>query len=438
MLNKKITALCLVGTLALGGVSAAGSGRANEPGPGTQAAEQRSLQTGSGLEEQVVVSASPAGGAEFVPRVSEPDPVGTVSFANLSGRMRENNFNVLSLGETIASIEVIDYEKMTDTIRQSLNSIANAQWMLTITGNSFASSSLDSSYNSLRETFEDLRDGVVQEDNAAVIRQLRNAQDQIVMAGESLYIALTEMELNDGALDRQLAALDRTIQELELRYDLGQISALTLQQTKGGRTALVSGQQTLGMNITNYKTQLELLIGAEQSGSIRLQKLPQVSGTQLSAMDLEADLETAQANSYELFDAQRTLKDARQAYVDSGATDDLEDTRYQILSARHTWQAAQHTYNATIQNFENRFRMLYNQVKDYAQVLSAARTALSVEQDSYAASQLKYDQGTLSKNKLLEAADTLAAAQEKVDSAAIDLFSAYNNYRWAVDYGILN
>jgi outer membrane protein TolC len=106
--------------------------------------------------------------------------------------------------------------------------------------------------------------------------------------------------------------------------------------------------------------------------------------------------------------------------------------------AIHTWQAAQHTYNATLQSFENSFRTLYYQVQDYKQVLDAAKTALSVEQHNYQVDQLKYDQGTISQNTLLEAKDDLSAAQDKVTSAAIDLFSAYNNYRWAVDYGILN
>lgn len=52
--------------------------------------------------------------------------------------------------------------------------------------------------------------------------------------------------------------------------------------------------------------------------------------------------------------------------------------------------------------------------------------------------QLKYEQGTISYNELLTAQDDLAAAQDEVDTAAINLFSTYNTYRWAVDYGILN
>ncbi len=370
-----------------------------------------------------------------------PDAVGTLSFSNLSGRMRENNFNLLALEESIASIEAIDYEKMTDDIRKQINQIANIQWsMITMPGGmgSIAAASMDSAYDALRDTFDDLKDGVIQEDNAAVIRQLRNAQDQIVMAAESIYVALTEMELTDRTLDRTLDALDRTIQEMGLRYDLGQISALTLQQTKAGRTSAVSGQQTLEMNIANYKSQLELMIGAELTGGIRLQPLPGVTAQELAAMDLEADLEAAKGISYSLFAAKRTLDDAQESFKDAGKDYNYNTSKYQYVSAQHTWQSAQYTYSAAVQSFENSFRTLYNQVKDYQQILAAAKTALACEKDSYAAAQLKFEQGGLSQNKLQEATDKVSDAQDKVDGAAIDLFSAYNNYRWAVDHGILN
>ena len=372
------------------------------------------------------------------PELIPPDAVGTVSFANVSRRLRENNLSVLSLEENINAIKAIDYDKMTDDIRKSLNGIADAQWFLTISGNSFAAKSMSSSYDSLKDTFDDIRDGKLQEDNEAVIRQLENAQDQVAMAGESLYIALTEMELNGQTLSRSITALDRTIKELDLRYDLGQISALTLEQTKAGRTSALSGQETLTMNIGTYKTQLEQMIGAELTGKIKLQGLPQVTAQQLAAMDLDKDLAAAKEASYTLFAAQRTLDDARDDFKDT-AEDYMYNTgKYQYVTAQHQWQAAQYTYNAAVQSFETSFRTLYLQVKDYQQVLQASKTALATEQDNFAAAQKKHDLGNLSDNALADAKDKVSEAQDKVDGAAIDLFSAYNNYRWAVDHGILN
>ena len=372
------------------------------------------------------------------PELIPPDAVGTVSFANVSRRLRENNLSVLSLEENINAIKAIDYEKMGDDIRKRLNGIAELQWYWITKDQSIAAQSLSSSYNSLKESFDDIRDGKLQEDNEAVIRQLENAQDQVAMAGESLYIALTEMELNGQTLSRSITALDRTIKELNLRYDLGQISALTLEQTKAGRTSALSGQETLTMNICTYKTQLEQMIGAELTGKIKLQGLPQVTGQQLAAMDLDKDLAAAKEASYTLFAAQRTLDDARDDFKDTAEANMYSTGKYQYVAAQHQWQAAQYTYNAAVQSFETSFRTLYLQVKDYQQVLQAAKTALATEQDNFAAAQKKHDLGNLSDNALADAQDKVSEAQDKVDGAAIDLFSAYNNYRWAVDHGILN
>lgn len=417
--------------------SAAVGGTPEDASSGDTAAD--SGQTGKAGEDQAAQDTQDSQTEEHPePELIPPDAVGTVSFANVSRRLRENNLSVLSLEENINAIKAIDYEKMGDDIRKRLNGIADYQWYLIMKDQSIAAQSLSSSYNSLKDTFDDIRDGKLQEDNEAVIRQLENAQDQVAMAGESLYIALTEMELNGQTLSRSITALDRTIKELNLRYDLGQISALTLEQTKAGRTSALSGQETLTMNIGTYKTQLEQMIGAELTGKIKLQGLPQVTDQQLAAMDLDKDLAAAKEASYTLFAAQRTLDDARDDFKDTAEANMYSTGKYQYVAAQHQWQAAQYTYNAAVQSFETSFRTLYLQVKDYQQVLQAAKTALATEQNNFAAAQKKHDLGNLSDNALADAKDKVSEAQDKVDGAAIDLFSAYNNYRWAVDHGILN
>ena len=270
-----------------------------------------------------------------------------------------------------------------------------------------------------------------------MIRQLKNLQDQIVVAGESLYVALASMEVQEANLQRQLNALDRTVEEMELRYTLGQVSAMQLSQARAGRTELESGLATLRMNIRNYKLQLETLIGAGQTGEIRLGSVPEVLEEQLAGMELEAGLAAARERSYELFEAERTLEDARDDYKDA-----INDYGYggnsNSRAAIRTWQAAQYTYNDAVQNYELKFRTLYAQAADYSQIYEAARVSLACEQESCAASRLRFEQGTISKNALLEAEDALAAAENKVLSAANDLFSTYNSYCWAVQNGILN
>lgn len=409
---------------------------AAEPAEAEQS-QQEETAPAEGTEEESPAD-SPAGpDQETIGEDMEivPDPVGTVSFENLERRIREHNLQLLALEENVASLEGMDYEAMQESLRKRLHNLAQGKWMLTQMqqGDSYAYTQMSQGYDALRDQFDAIEDGELQKDNAGVIRQLENLQDQIVMSGETLYMAIYAMETQEAALQRQLAAMNRTVEEMELRYELGQISALQLQQTKSGRTSLVSGLETLQMNIRNYKLQLEMLIGAELTGEIELGPMPSVTDQELERMDEEADLAAAKEQSYEIYAAEQTLEDAEDAYVEN-----MTSVLYLKDSVERTLEAAKYTYNASIQDYELRFRVLYAQVQDYRQILAAAQTALACEQASYAAQELKYQQGSISENALLSARDTLQEAEEAVASAQNDLFSAYNSYCWAVEHGILN
>ena len=400
-----------------------------------------------------------------------PDAAGTLSFENLGARMKEKSYALLALEESIALVESTDYEKVEQELRDALNEIADAQWGMTALGSagtaalsrvtteespdafdyalagavgtvgaavgSLANQSLQTQYDALREQFDAVRDGELQKDNAGVVHQLKNMEDSTIQMAQSAYITLLGLEEQSAALARQDAALDRTLAELELRYQLGQISTMTLEQAKAGKIQLESGKATLDMNITALRRQLNAMVGEELTAPLTLGALPAVTAEQLSAMDVEKDLEKAKAASYDLYAAKKTLDDADEEYDDSGAKSYYNERDYKKVQARHKWQSAQYTYNATVQKYELTFRSLCDKVKDCAQILSAAKVSLECERSDLAAAQLKYEQGTISENALHTAEDELYTAQDTVSGAERDLFTAYNNYRWAVDYGLL-
>ena len=59
-------------------------------------------------------------------------------------------------------------------------------------------------------------------------------------------------------------------------------------------------------------------------------------------------------------------------------------------------------------------------------------TAVTVE-----TAQTRYSLGLIPYSDVLTAQDNVATAQSTVDSAWRDLFTARNNYRWAVEYGLI-
>lgn len=368
-----------------------------------------------------------------------PDAEGTLHFENLSARMRTGNYTLLSLGENIAAIECIDYDKMYEDLRDGLNSIASAQWGLIQMGQgeSYTYETLTQRYDALRKTFDDIKEGKLQQDNADLVRQLRNAQASLLAAGESLYVGLLALEDQSAALTRQTAALDRTIEEVKLRYELGQVSAMTLQQTEAGKAQMESGKAAIDAAAAQLRRQLNAMIGEELTAPLTLNALPEVTAEQLAAMDVEKDLEKAKAVSYDLYAAKLTLEDADEEYKDKAGDLGYNEDNYEYIAVKHRWQAAQYTYNAAVQNFELSFRSLYDSVQSYASALNAAKVSLECERSDLAAAQLRYEQGTISENALHTAEDELYTAQDTVSGAERDLFTAYNNYRWAVDYGLL-
>ena len=368
-----------------------------------------------------------------------PDAEGTLRFENLSARMKTGYYTVMSLEENIAAIECIDYDKMYEDLRDNLNLIADYQWGMIQAGQSgsYAYETLEQRYNNARKTFDDIKDGKLQKDYADTVRQLRNMQDSLTAMGESLYVNLLSLEDQSAALIRQTAALDRTIEEVKLRYELGQVSAMTLQQTEAGKAQVESGKAAIDAAAAQLRRQLNAMIGEELTAPLTLNALPEVTAEQLAAMDVEKDLEKAKAASYDLYAAKLTLEDADEEYKDKAGDLGYNKDNYEYIAVKHQWQAAQYTYNAAVQNFELSFRSLYDSVQSYASALNAAKVSLECERSDLAAAQLKYEQGTISENALHTAEDELYTAQDTVSGAERDLFTAYNNYRWAVDYGLL-
>ena len=425
-MKKKITALLVLLALVLGCAI---------PALADETAEEAAASSGAASEP----AADTAAEVETV-----PDRVGFASFENVESRMRANNFKILSLQQSIGTLEDIDYAELEEDLRDALHSIVDQQWgmiqmeMLEPIAAKMTAATLEEQYDAVKEQLTDLREGKLQADNAGIIRQIQNAQNQIILAGESTFIALKAMETQEGALQRQLTALNRTVEEMELRYQLGQISALQLSEVKAGRSSLTSGLSTLRMNMEVYKAQLEQLLGAEITGQISLGTIPTVTAEQVAAINPEADLAAYKEKSYELYEAKKTLEEAQEEFEDARDEYKADEKKQEYRSAQRTWQAAQYTYNDTVQSCELKFQTICRQVKDYQQIWEAAKVSLACQQESYKASELKFQQGTISQNALLTAGDDLRTAEEKVENAASDLFSAYNTYCWAVQHGILN
>ena len=416
-----------------------------------------------------------------------PVASGSLSFDQIEGRVRAHNLNVRAAQEGVEQVKSMNWDKalseMDDAIEEmedlidsmsgsSTGAIASASASLAASlaklkqaedeatsiyaAGEVASgianiSSLTSmatygamqaeSLKSTLESLEDQRDDLKkQKDNYPKTiedteRMVQSTIDQIVSGAESLYLTILTTELQYESLQDTLLSMNKTVEEMQLRYDLGQISAQTLLQVQNGYATLVNSLSGLENTMGTMRSSLQSLLGEVPDGTLSLTEVPSVSQAQLDAINDSSDLEKAKEKSYTLYNAARSVEKAE---------DDMDDARkdngknsYQYQMAEHAYQSAVYQQSAAIASFELSFQNLYRAIAPAQATLAVKEGDLAYQEQVCAAAELKYQQGNISANALQEAVNTRESARRDVEAARLDLFTAYHAYRQAVNKGLV-
>ncbi len=406
---------------------------------------------------------TPALGAEKAAKETEPSKV---SWEDLAERVRTGSFGALAVSEQIQQIESIDYDKMEKNLRDQINEIGKLQSQIlgsagggAVDGTlppasqnpgdivnaamnaaamqaelSASMNALESAYNSLRPVYDDLRNGKTRKENTDTVRLLKDGVEQIVAGSQSLYLSILSLEQTYADGLRGIEAIDRSLTELRLRQQLGQVSKQTVQGLEQTRANTVTQMAALESNIATCKAQLQSLMGEEPNGQLTLEGLPELEEATLEALDPVADLESAKEKSAELFSAGKTLQDAKEDWATCG----FAPGNFRRVMAEHAWNAAQMTYQSKVQSFETGFQTLYRTINDDRTAVQNKTEAVAYAETVLQSEKTRFDRGLISKNKLAEAQDNLTAAQSELEGARLKLFQDYHAYQNAVNLGILN
>lgn len=299
--------------------------------------------------------------------------------------------------------------------------------------------SLKSTKESLEDQLDDLKEQKedYQKTLADTERQIDYAADQTISGAESLYLTILSTQLQlDGLKNNTLASTQRSLKEIELRYQLGQVSKLTLTQVQNGYESLASSITSLENTVSTLYSSLQSLMGDVPTGKLQLLDTPSVTANELSYLNYASDLSKAKENSYTLYTADRAVEDAEDAMND--ARRDEGKNSYQYKMAEYAYQSSIYKKDAAVASFEASFLNLYKAIAPAQTALAAKQSALAYEQQMYAVAEKKYQLGNLSANALQDAKDTLDSAQRDVEAAQLDLFTAYHSYDQAVKLGLVS
>ncbi len=411
---------------------------------------------------------------------------GTLAFSQIGERVKANNLTLKAAEESLKQAKAMDWDDAIDEMEDaidnldiqisqlltgskaqlekaqadlatSLNGISVTDGNLTglkeviqntVTLSTLSSlsqysqmqaASLKASKESLEDQLDDLKEQKqdYQKTLKDTERQIDYAADQTISGAESLYLTILSTQLQlDGLKNNTLASTQRSLKEIELRYQLGQVSKLTLTQVQNGYESLASSITSLENTVSTLYSSLQSLMGDVPTGKLRLLDTPSVTADELSYLNYASDLSKAKENSYTLYTADRAVEDAEDAMND--ARRDEGKNSYQYKMAEYAYQSSIYKKDAAVASFEASFLNLYKAIAPAQTALAAKQSALAYEQQMYAVAEKKYQLGNLSANALQDAKDTLDSAQRDVEAAQLDLFTAYHSYDQAVKLGLVS
>lgn len=411
---------------------------------------------------------------------------GTLSFSQIGERVKANNLTLKAAQESLKQAQAMDWNDAIDEMEDAIDNL-DIQISQLLTGsssqlaeankalqaslasvsvskegfvdlgdvikNTIAVSTLTTlseygkiqveSLKSTKESLEDQLDDLKEQKEdyqktlADTERQIDYAADQTISGAESLYLTILSTQLQlDGLKNNTLASTQRSLKEIELRYQLGQVSKLTLTQVQNGYESLESSITSLENTVSTLYSSLQSLMGDVPTGKLRLLDTPSVTANELSYLNYAPDLSKAKENSYTLYTADRAVEDAEDAMND--ARRDEGKNSYQYKMAEYAYQSSIYKKDAAVASFEASFLNLYKAIAPAQTALAAKQSALAYEQQMYAVAEKKYQLGNLSANALQDAKDTLDSAQRDVEAAQLDLFTAYHSYDQAVKLGLVS
>lgn len=374
---------------------------------------------------------STASAAIQKPTATVPDQAGTVSFENLESRIRKGNPAVLSLQASLDAQKAFNRDVASKELVDAINELTDRAWEMG------ASTSMNTTIDGLKKQLDALKEDEYQETLERATRQIENAMDQVILGGQSLYLSILTYEVNLADMERALTALQRSVTEMEARYQLGQVSELTLLQLKTTQQNTKSQAESMKIAIANMKSSLSSLIGANLDAPLTLSGLSQdyKQTNTLLSMDYPTALKKAKENSYAIYSADMTLKDAKETWDD--AKEDYGMGGYKYKMAEQTYQSAVHTRDASVKNFELSLQTLHQTIPEAQLGYNTAEFSLRNQETLYAAAQVKYAQGQISGYQLQTANEDLLAAQSALKLANIKLFTVLNQYSWAVEQGVI-
>lgn len=237
------------------------------------------------------------------------------------------------------------------------------------------------------------------------VQEVNTASEQTEIAAKTLFITYNSLRDQTNEMYREQTVFNTNLTSLEQQHSAGFVSDLQLEKTKAQSGSVQTGLEAMQSQLTALKRSFNTLLGRDYNQTLSFHALPFERLNDIGDIKFSSDLDEALSNY-------------------SG---DVSGVSFNNPD-----------YDETKGSFAASFRKLYDAMNDKNSQLTTEQATLTVEQKSYDASKKQYDAGLISQLAMTSAQDSLDTETAKVKAAKTALFTAYEQYQWAIEYGIIS
>ena len=253
-------------------------------------------------------------------------------------------------------------------------------------------------------------------------KQFKQIEQQLIWGSQSMYMAYLNLSLQIDDMKVNLNSVSNTIKSLEKRFELGQVSQLDVENAKIGVTTLESAIKSMEVEQTKLLMDINTMLGRDFDTSLSLSKEINPDLDYFNNIVFADDLKLALDNSFTYYNKQETLKDAN----DLNKNEDSDASQNNVDMA---------TLNVEIEaeKIETALTKLFMSIPEKQRLLDVEKEILALKQKNVDAAKLKFEKGMISNLELDEVLNEYNAQNSKIITANFNLFTAIEQYKWALN-----
>lgn len=249
------------------------------------------------------------------------------------------------------------------------------------------------------------------EDSRIYLLTYEQAEKNIVATAQAGFINYYKLLLQKQQQEAAVSNAEESLNYAGLQRSAGMVTDLEVLNAQEARQNALDQLAQTERNIRSQQENLNVLLGWKHDDTPEMGELPPVDEGRISRMDPAADLAAALENNYTLRINRRKLENARDGLTKENLQTAIANNERKIGNSLNS--ASRSVLTAQIQ-------------------LQQARAALALAQQDLNLASGKLSAGMITQREYNTAARALQNAQFSARSAELTLFTAMENYDWAV------